>query len=488
MALTPRLSGQVAARAHHSPSARLLQKIAPFFAIGQVSGGPLLLASIVALVVVNSPLGASWARLWDAPLRISYGSLTAGRPLAEWVNDALMPLFFLIIGTEVKREFTKGSLASLRTAFLPVAGAAGGLIVPIAIYLAFNYGTPTQHGWGVVAAMDTAFSLAIVAMFTTRLPAAVRAVLLAFAAIDDVFGLLVIAIAYTQSLDWWYLLAAGAAYLAIVVLLRLRLVSSVAYVLLGVAVWIGVLGSGIHPTIAGVAIGLLLPTTSRLSERRFASRVQQPVDRIRQALEAAEDAPDDALAERERDRAQSQLGYIHEMAAATDEAAERLVRILTPWVSYLVLPLFALSNVRIHLSGELIAAAVHAPLALGIVAGLVVGKPVGFLLATWLATVIGPARLPEGVTWRMILGVGGVAGIGFTISLFIAELAFGGSEGTEMAALAVLVASLISGVFGYAVLWSAASPADDEADETDGKDVAGATGADGVSEGAGSPR
>lgn len=456
MALTPRLSGQVAARAHHSGAARLLNRAAPFFAIGEVSGGPLLIASLIALVLVNSSVGPAFERIWDTDLRLSYGGAAIAMPLAEWVNDALMPLFFLIIGTEVKREFSKGSLSSVQTAVLPVVGAIGGLVVPIGLYLVFNYGTPTQHGWGVVAAMDTAFSLAIVAMFTTRLPAAVRAVLLAFAAIDDVFGLLVIAIAYTEGLQISYLLLAAFGYLGILLLLRLGWVASVAYVLLGTAVWLGVLGSGIHPTIAGVAIGLLLPTSSRLSEERFAERVQRPVNRLRRAQHVATTADDDITAERGREEAQSQLGYIHEMAAATDEPAERLVRILTPWVSYLVLPLFALSNVRIHLSPDLIGAALRSPLALGIVGGLVIGKPVGFFAATWAAVAAGAARLPEGVTWRMIVGVGGVAGIGFTISLFIAELAFAGGTGTEIAALAILVASLISGLFGYLILWSAA--------------------------------
>ncbi|GAA4213628.1 Na+/H+ antiporter NhaA [Sphingomonas endophytica] len=457
MALTPRLSGQVAARAHHSGAARLLKRAAPFFAIAEVSGGPLLIASLIALVLVNSPWSGWYERIWDTDLRLSYGGEIIALPLAEWVNDALMPLFFLIIGTEVKREFSKGSLSTVQTAVLPVAGAIGGLVVPIGIYLAFNYGTATQHGWGVVAAMDTAFSLAIVAMFTTRLPAAVRAVLLAFAAIDDVFGLLVIAFAYTDTLQVSYLLLAAAGYVGILLLLRLGWVASVAYVLLGAAVWIGVLGSGVHPTIAGVAIGLLLPTSSRLSEQRFADRVQRPVDRLRRAQRVATTADDEATAERGREEAQSQLGYIHEMAAATDEPAERLVRILTPWVSYLILPLFALSNVRIHFSPELIGEALHAPLALGIVAGLVIGKPVGFFVATRAAAATGVARLPDGVTWRMIVGIGGVAGIGFTISLFIAELAFVGSAGTEIAALAILTASLVSGLFGYIMLWSAAT-------------------------------
>ena len=458
MALTPRLSGRVAARAHHSPAAAILQKIGPFFAIGQVSGGPLLIATIIALVVVNSPFGADYVRMWDRPVQFSYGAWTFGRPAAEWVNDALMPLFFLIIGTEVKREFVKGSLASWQTAIFPVAGAIGGLVVPVALYLAFNYGTPTQHGWGVVAAMDTAFSLAIVAMFTTRLPPAVRAVLLAFAAIDDVFGLLVIAVAYTASIDWWFVALAAAGYLGIVGLLRLRWVASIPYVLLGLVVWIGVFGSGIHPTIAGVAVGLLLPTSSRLSEGVFAERVQRPVDQFKEAVAAAEDTDDPAIEEEARDHAQQRLGYIHEMAAATDEAAERLVRVLTPWVSYIVLPLFAVSNVRIHFSPELVGEALHSPLSAGVVVGLVIGKPLGFLGATWLATRLGRAELPEGVTWPMVLGIGGVAGIGFTISLFIAELAFADAAQTEQAALGILVASVLSGVFGYLMFWKAGAP------------------------------
>ncbi|SFP87265.1 Na+/H+ antiporter NhaA [Sphingomonas rubra] len=468
MVTNPRLSGQVAARAHHSPAAALLRKIEPFFAIGQVSGGPLLLASILALVVVNTDVGDAYIRLWERSISLSYGSWTISRSAAEWVNDALMPLFFLIIGTEVKREFVKGSLASLRTAIFPVAGAIGGLVVPIAIFVAFNRGEPTVHGWGIVAAMDTAFSLAIVAMFTTRLPGSVRAVLLAFAAIDDVFGLLVIAIAYTAQLDAWFLLLAAVAYGIILGLLRLRWVAPIPYVLLGVVVWIGVFASGVHPTIAGVAVGLLLPTSSRLSERRFAERVQQPLDQFKEARVAAEEAEDDAAAEQHHRRAQKRLGYIHEMTAATDEAAERLVRILTPWVSYIVLPLFALSNVRIHFSAELLAEAIGSPLTGGIVAGLALGKPIGFLAATWLATRVGAARLPEGVNWRMVLGIGGLAGIGFTLSLFIAELAFVDEGEIELAAVAILAASLVAGLFGYLVLWSAAAPVgSDEASPAD---------------------
>jgi len=473
MSITSRLSGRVAARAHHGPRGSWLRRIEPFFAIGQVSGGPLLVATLLALAIVNSPWGDAYLHFWEQPVRLSFGDAAISRPAAEWINDALMPLFFLIIGTEVKHEFAKGSLSSLRTAAFPVAGAIGGLVVPIALYQAFNYGTETQHAWGVVAAMDTAFSLAIVALFTVRLPVAVRAVLLAFAAIDDVFGLLVIAVAYTASIVPWFLLVAAIAYAGILMLLRLRWTLPAAYVLLGVAVWIGVFGSGVHATIAGVAVGLLLPTSSRLSERRFAEKVQEPLDEFRDAQRAVQQADDEDEVTEQEARAQKGLGYIHEMASATDPAAGRLVRTLTPWVTYLVLPLFALSHVRIHFSAELVGDAIRSPLALGIVAGLAVGKPIGFLAATWLATRLGVAQLPDRVTWRMVLGLGGVAGVGFTISLFIAELALNEPAEVEVAAFGILVASILSGLFGFLVLHSAAAPPGKEAERgQDAKSVA----------------
>jgi Na+/H+ antiporter NhaA len=285
-------------------------------------------------------------------------------------------------------------------------------------------------------------------------------VLLAFAAIDDVFGLLVIAFAYTASVQPVFLGVAAAAYLGIVGLLRLRWVASIPYVLLGALVWIGVFGSGVHPTIAGVAVGLLLPTRSRLSHGDFAERVERPLGELRAAQSEQARAGDAAEADEKGEAVEAKLGYIHEMVAATDEAAERLVRILTPWVSYVVLPLFALSNVRVHLSSDAIAEALHAPLSLGIVAGLAIGKPLGFMASTWIATRVLGARLPDGVTWRMVLGIGGVAGIGFTLSLFITELAFTDVAQTEMASLAILCASLVSGLFGYAIFWLATRSAE----------------------------
>ncbi|TCU51442.1 sodium/proton antiporter (NhaA family) [Novosphingobium sp. PhB57] len=449
MSLKSRRSGRADARVHHAPGPAFFQRFSKLFALDEVSAGPLLLASLIALAAVNSPWSAAYESLWEAPLRISYGRFDIGKPLAEWINDGLMPLFFLIIGTEVKREFAKGSLASRETAVLPLAGAVGGLIVPIACFFALNFDEPTRHGWGIVAAMDTAFSLAVVGTFGRTLPSAVRAILLGFAAIDDVFGLLVIAAGYTPSFNPGFLLLAGAAYGGILGLQKLQSVSSAPYVILGLGVWIGILGSGIHPTIAGVAIGLLLPTASRLSEESFVQRVQDPIKDVKRAAVAASQIEDDQAADKHRAEAQRSLGYIHEMAAATDEAAARLIRILTPWISYLVLPLFALSNIRIHFSEHVLYEAWHSPLAAGIVVGLVLGKPVGFLLFSWLAIRLRLAALPKELTWIAMAGIGGVAGIGFTLSIFIADLAFDKSEESQMAGLAICGASLLSAVIGY---------------------------------------
>ncbi len=461
MSLTPRLSGKLAARAHHSPvAASFLHRIAPFFAADQVVGGPLLIATIIALVCTNSPLAHGYEALWDNVLEIRLGTFRAAHPLADWVDEALLPLFFLIIGAEVKREFTKGSLSTIRTATFPLAGAIGGILMPVAVYLAFNYGTDTASGWGTVITSDTAFALAIIGMFATRLPASLRAVLLAFAAIDDVGGLLVIATAYTEAIDIRMVTTAVLAYAAIFALLRLRLVSPIPYVLLGLIVWAATYASGIHATIAGVMLGLLSPTRSRLSEDRFADRVQEPIDRFKRAVAAARtneaaEAGDDEGAPTAS--AQKQLGYIEEMAQATDEPAERLVQTLNPWVSYIVLPLFALSAVRIHFSTDLLSDAAGSLLGMGVFAGLALGKPLGFLLATWLAVTTGAAQRPDGVTWRMVLGVGALSGIGFTISLFIANLAFPDTQRTEMASLAILGASVVSAVIGYVILRSAAA-------------------------------
>lgn len=458
MGLSPRLTGRATARAHHSPVASaFLRKIEPFFAGREVTGGPLLVATILALVLTNSPFARAFEGFWDTPVSVAFGARRVSHSLAEWIDHGLLPLFFVIVGADVKREMVMGPLAQWRSAAFPLAGAVGGMVVPVGLYLVVTGGTPAAAGWGSVITTDTAFGLALIALFATSLPAGLRALMLAFAAVDDVGGLLVIAFAYSGAIDPYGLIVAGAALAAIVGLRRVGWVSSVPYVLLALIIWGGVLESGIHATIAGVLIGLTVPVRPRLDQRSFAERVQPRVDAFQDVHGAAERSEDDGTQEALREQAEERLGYLQEMASATREASSRLIEILTPWVNYVVLPLFALSNVRIHVSGELLGM-IGSPLVLGVILALVVGKPLGFVGFTWAASALGVARRPDQVSWSMVIGIGALAGIGFTISLFIAGLAFGAGEMREAASLGVLIASVLAAAIGYAILRFCAEP------------------------------
>lgn len=453
MGLSPRFTGATAARAHHSPAAAaFLDRIEPFFAGSDVSGGPLLLATVIALIATNTGLAHTYEGFWDTPFTLSFGAARVSHSLAEWIDHALLPLFFIIIGADVKREIVRGELSQWRSAAFPVAGAIGGMIVPVALFLLINHASPDRLGWGTVVTMDTAFGLALIGLFVTRLPPGVRALFLAFAAIDDIGGLLVIAIAYTETIHLGGLIVAGVALLAMTGLRRLRWVASLPFVLLALLVWGGIFEAGVHATIAGVLIGLLVPVTPRLDRADFAEKIQHRVDQFQAAQREVDTAHDEAVAEQAEERAEHRLGYLHEMTAATSETSERVIVLLTPWISYVVLPLFALSNVRIHFSGPLVAAAMGSTLVPGIIAGLVAGKPLGFLSFSWAATRLGAAQLPDRVTWAMIGAIGALAGIGFTVSLFIAGLAFADDAKREEASLAVLIASILAGLAGYWLL------------------------------------
>ncbi len=452
MGLSPRMTGRTTARAHHSPAAAaFLHKVGPFFAGHEVTGGPLAVATLIALICTNTAFAGTFENFWDTDVTLAFGGSGVSHSLAEWIDHALLPLFFVIIGADVKREIVGGALSRWRTAAFPLAGAIGGMVVPVLLFLAITHGRPEAVGWGTVVTMDTAFGLALIALFSDRLPAGVRALMLAFAAVDDVGGLLVIAFAYTEAIDWRGLIVAAGALAGIIGLRRLGWVSSVPYVALAMVLWGGVFESGVHATIAGVLIGLTVPVTPRLDQAKFASRVQRRIDEFQKAHRTAEESDDQDEAMEAQQKAEDRLGYLQEMTSATNVTSGRVIETLTPWVTYVVLPLFALSNVRIHFSAELLGAATS-PLVLGIVAGLAVGKPLGFMSFTWIASLLGFAERPDKVTWPMVAAIGALAGIGFTISLFIAGLAFGDGQMRETASLGVLIASLVSAAVGYAVL------------------------------------
>lgn len=461
MTLPPRVQGKVAVRAQHSVLARgFLARIAPFFAVAEVSGGPLLIAAVIALMARNSPWGEAYQALWETKLSIVIGNAEMGLSLSEWATDALLPILFFSIGIEVKREFRKGLLADGKSAAFPVFAAVGGFLVPILIYLLFNFGGPYAHGWGIVVTMDTAFTLAIVGMMGERLPRAVLVLLLAVSAIDDLGGLLVIAFVYSRDVSWPFLMAAGLAYGAIALLRRFGVISSMPYVILGLLVWFFTEQSGIHPTIAGVLLGFLVPTSARIPERRYARHVQRHVDRFQRSQQALEEGEaQGAMRAEARRRREIALGILTEMSQGTYEPAKRVMRMVNPWISYAVLPLFALGNASVALSVPMIQDAISSPLALGIFLGLVLGKPIGFLAGGWIGVRLGVAALSEDLTWRMVAALGVVAGLGFTISIFVAELAFPGSGSeSEEARLAILCASVTAGLAGYLALRWAEKP------------------------------
>ena len=421
--------------------------VRPFqdFTHKQSSGGILLIAATaVALVWANSPWGESYAALWHTALTVSIGDASVSKDLTHWINDGLMAVFFLVVGLEIKREVLVGELSSVRSAALPVAAAVGGALVPAAIYLAINAGTEGSAGWGIPMATDIAFALGVLALLGERAPVTLKVFLTALAIVDDIVAVLVIALFYTSDISWGALVV-GAAFLAALVVANLIGVGrTLVYAVLGIGLWLAFLLSGVHATIAGVLLALTVPAISFINPGAFLERSRYVLDRFEQAGEKGENV----LSNEER---QAALHALNHAAYRLEPPLHELEHALHPWVVFAIMPIFALANAGVPLGGG-IADALTSPVALGIVAGLVVGKQLGITLFAWLAVRSGLSELPEGIGWRHIYGAGWLAGIGFTMSLFITDLAF--SEGSVVAAakLGILVASLIAGMVGWTIL------------------------------------
>jgi Na+:H+ antiporter, NhaA family len=373
----------------------------------EAAGGlALMAAALAALILCNSPLAWLYDWLLQTPVGVRVGSLALDKPLLHWINDGLMAVFFFLVGLEIKRELLRGELSTIRQAVLPAVAATGGMAVPAAIYVAINAGDPLAlRGWAIPSATDIAFSVGVLTLLGDRVPSSLKVFLLALAILDDLGSILIIAAFYTGGLHWSSLLlaAVGAAILG---LLNARGVTRLApYVLTGVFIWVCVLKSGVHATLAGVVVAVAVPLTS-----------------------GGPDQP--SLLERVEER-------------------------LHPWVAFGVLPLFALANAGLSLRG-LSPAQLLAPVPLGIALGLLAGKPLGIVGATWLAVRSGLARGPEGASWGQIVGVGFLGGIGFTMSLFVGMLAFPDPGHAAQVRLGVLAGSLMSALAGYLLLaaWS----------------------------------
>ncbi len=423
-----------------------------------VSGGVLLqLGTIAALIWVNSPWSDSYIRIWDTYATISVGSFEHSHTLRHWVNDGLMAIFFFVVGLEIKRELLAGELRSRSSASLPVAAAIGGMAIPALIYVLFNLNGDGLNGWGIPMATDIAFAIAILTMLGNIIPLSARVFLVALAIVDDLGAILVIALFYTSDLQWLPLLAAA---LTIGVLLLANLAGIQAtpvYVVGAIIVWLTVFASGIHASIAGVLVALTIPARSRVD-------VPALVEQGRDLLQHLDNAWDNVRASGRR-RVSPILGAAEEQHAVSRLATtslqsltplQRMEHAVNPWSVYLILPLFALANAGIVFESGW-SSALSDPIAIGIAFGLVLGKPIGVLLATWLTVRSGLGTLPGGISWRQVTGLGFLAGIGFTMSLFISNLAFTDPDRIETAKTGIFAASIISAVIGVFILRQGAS-------------------------------
>jgi Na+:H+ antiporter, NhaA family len=391
----------------------------------------LLGATVIALVWANSPLSGAYDTLWSTSAGMHLGGWSLDLDLHHWVNDAAMAVFFCVVGLEINREVTSGELRDRRTIAVPALGALGGLAVPALIYLAFNAGTDAAHGWGVVMSTDTAFLVGILALFGPACPDRLRLFLLTLAIVDDIGAITVMAVFYNDGVDLRALGVAGVLVLALVALRWLRVWQLTPYVVVGVALWLAVNASGVHATLAGVLVGLLLPS--------------RPMGR--EQVESVPQYADGLVADTTADR-----GHLTELAArAAVPAGERLQRVLHPWSAYLVVPVFGLANAGVRLDAEALRAAATSTVTIGVAVGLVVGNTLGITGAATLAIRTGLGRLPGRVRWGHLVGGAVLAGIGFTISLFIAELAFEGAM-REQAKIGILAGSLVAAVVGTILL------------------------------------
>ncbi|WP_165070034.1 Na+/H+ antiporter NhaA [Paludisphaera rhizosphaerae] len=403
---------------------RLVQPFVRFMHIESSGGLVLLAATAIALALANSPFAERVHEFWETPAGVTFGSFELIEPLLHWVNDGLMTLFFFVVGLEIKRELVSGELADPRKALLPIVAAFGGMVVPALVYSIVLWGRSGREGWGVPMATDIAFVVGFLTLLGPRVPNGLKVMLLSLAIADDIGAVLVIAAAYSGPIAREPIALAGAGFLLILLLRWLGARNVVTYTVVGVGIWYAVLKSGVHPTVAGVVLGLLTPARPLMNRGVLIDAVGDLYNRIRGIKEGEpQEAPE------------------------VSSPAERLEHALHPWVAFVIMPVFALANAGVSAEPS----ALTTPVALAVAAGLAIGKPIGIVLFSWLSVRIGLTRLPLGVDWRMMIGAGCLGGIGFTMSFFIAGLALQG-ELLDDAKIGILVGSGLSAMLGCLLL------------------------------------
>ena len=431
------------------------------FADTEAAGGVAMLAmAIVALVWANSPFGDSYVELWETLISLHIGELIhIDLDLRGWVNDLAMAIFFFVVALEIKRELVRGELRDPRAAALPALAAIGGMIVPATIYALFNVGTAGADGWGIPMATDIAFAVGVLSLVGRRIPSSLVVFLLTLAIVDDLGAIVVIAVFYTSGLSFGWLAVGIGCILGAVVLNRADVRAFVPYFLLAAFCWLALHESGVHATLAGVAFGLITPSHAFVRPTLFGPRARDLVSRV-EVAEAAELRPDDDNDEEALEA--DALNELITLSAESQPPLDRLEHRLLPWTTFVIVPIFALANAGVRVSWDDLTSAFSEPVTLGVLLGLVVGKPVGIMIFSLLAVRLGIGKQPAGATWPQIFGVAMLGGIGFTVALFVTELAFGPGLLANQAKIGILAASAIAGVAGYLYLRTVGRSVDTE--------------------------
>ena len=426
---------------------RIVYPLQEFLRAEAFSGILLMFVTLVALAWANSPWAENYVETWNTVLTVQIGAFGISKAAILWINDGLMAIFFFVVGLEIKRETLSGELSTFRSAAFPVMGAIGGMVVPAGIFVLLNLGQESFDGWGIPMATDIAFAIGILSLLGPRVPISLKLFLVAYAIVDDIGAVMVIALFYTSELNLLSLWIALLVFGVLLILNALRMRNILVYAIFGLIMWVAFLKSGVHATVAGILLAVAIPARSKISESEFVSST----DSILGELHATHTAKMPPIEHFEEEDFQAAVRTIEINCEEVRSPLHRLEHALHPWVAFAIMPVFALANAGILINAELTEGFSN-PLTWGIILGLVVGKPVGIVLFTVIASVTRLARKPAAYSWVQLIGATFLGGIGFTMAIFIANLAFAGSTFLPQAKLAILCASLLAGILGYLLL------------------------------------
>lgn len=423
---------------------KIKDPLVEFVSLEAFSGIVLMFFTILALILSNSDVGEYFISYWQRYFGLQFGDWSLNKSLLHWINDGLMAIFFFVVGLEIKRELLTGGLSTLKKASLPIFAALGGMLVPALLYISLNTKGPGTHGWGVPMATDIAFALGILILLGSRIPTSLKLLLTSIAIVDDIGAVIVIALYYTNEIDWIYLLYGGGIYTILWILNTIKVRNVPVYLILGVFLWFVMLKSGVHATLAGILLAFTIPARANRNVFEFISSNRFLLKKLENKSTLLKSKPNDKFI-------QASVSSIESNCVEVLSPLQRLEYAFHPWVAYLIVPLFAFANAGVIIDTEL-TTKIFEPVSIGIIIGLFVGKPLGIFLFSWIAVKLNLAKKPSKICWSQILGIGFLGGIGFTMSFFVCQLAFVNIEVLNLAKFAVLIASFISGIVGFIIL------------------------------------